>query len=77
MYSSQISVGTKAYLIYAGLEPPEFLVLFPPYVRSTDAIAYHQFEVSNMNKKMALFCTSFMLTYLFELHKISHLCILL
>lgn len=37
-------LGTKAYLIYAGLEPPEFLVLFPPYVRLTDAIAYHQFE---------------------------------
>ncbi|KAH8850671.1 Supervillin [Schistosoma japonicum] len=37
-------VGTQAYLIYAGLEPPEFLALFPPHAKFTDAIAYHQFE---------------------------------
>nr|CAH8825274.1 unnamed protein product [Trichobilharzia regenti] len=37
-------LNTKAYLIYAGLEPPEFLALFPPYDRATDSVAYHQCE---------------------------------
>ncbi|KAK4473683.1 hypothetical protein MN116_003031 [Schistosoma mekongi] len=37
-------LGTQAYLIYAGIEPPEFLALFPPHAKFTDATAYHQFE---------------------------------
>ncbi|CAH8464884.1 unnamed protein product [Heterobilharzia americana] len=47
MYTSKAladKLNTKAYLIYAGLEPPEFLALFPPYIRISDAVAYHQFE---------------------------------
>ncbi|CAH8460731.1 unnamed protein product [Schistosoma turkestanicum] len=47
-------LGTKAYLIYAGLEPPEFLALFPPYVRLMDAVAYHQFENDKTNRQKDL-----------------------
>ncbi|KAA3674555.1 supervillin [Paragonimus westermani] len=37
-------VGSKAWVVYAGLEPPEFLSLFPPFIRTTEASTYFQRE---------------------------------
>lgn len=50
--SLAVKLNTHAYLVYAGVEPPEFLALFPPYTRDPEAIAYHQLVEPKTNNQM-------------------------
>ncbi|TGZ73432.1 hypothetical protein CRM22_001523 [Opisthorchis felineus] len=45
-------VGTTAVVVYAGLEPPEFLCLFPPFARDPEASLYHLREEAKVDGQM-------------------------